>query len=688
MGANRTPHPPGPRGVPQATDTDAAGTLAERIARFDWGRTALGPLPRWPAPLRIAVDMVLNTPFPSALVWGPDLTVIHNEAYQALHPVQQDTLGQGFDRLWHEAWDEVGPWVFKALQGHASCIGDKPIVVGRGAQGEQGSFAFCYSPVRDDHGEVAGFLHTVMETTAGAELQRAWRDQVQVLQAQIQKYMVDREHLWALSRDAMVTVTSELVLKDANPTWYRILGWSEDQVRDRSVLELIHPADRAEVQVAVVDFILGNADDTFETRLRHQDGHYRWFRWTAKFDGSLLTAVGRDITDDRDEAMRQSQALLRNSQRLEAVGQLAGGMAHEMNNLLSGIGGSLELLQRRLDQGRLERLGDYVDMARDSVQRAMNLTHRLLAFSRNQPLKPRPLNLNRQLSALQPVLLQTLGAEMRLQWQLDIEPWTVCLDSTQFETALINLCSNAREACLERGCVTIRCANERLATAFPDETGLPPGDYVAVHVEDDGHGMSEVEMARAFEPFFSSKSIGSGAGLGLPMVYGFVRQSGGYVWITSAPDKGARVSMLFPRCHQPLPVEPPPPTPVVERARGQRLLLVDDELNLRALMREYLHECGFDVHQASDADEALQRFRQDGPFDLVITDIGLPGGFSGRQLARAMRQLVPEQRVLFITGFVEPALQTQLFEEPGTALLLKPFELQSLASQALRLLAE
>ncbi|MDZ3991614.1 hybrid sensor histidine kinase/response regulator [Pseudomonas sp. Teo4] len=662
--------------------------MGERIARFDWGRTALGPLPRWPATLRIAVDMVLNAPFPSALVWGADLVVIHNEAYQALHPVQQNALGKSFDLLWRDVWGEVGPWVFEALEGRANFVGDKPIRVGFGAQGAQASFVFCYAPVRDDQGVVAGFLHTVIETTAGAELQQAWQEQAQAFGAQIHKYTQEREHLWVLSRDAMVTVTPELVLKDANPTWYRVLGWSEAQVRDHSLLELIHPADRTEVQVAMVDFVHGKSGDTFETRLRHQDGHYRWFRWSARFDGSLLTAVGRDITDDRDEITRQSEALLRNSQRLEAVGQLAGGMAHEMNNLLSGIGGSLELLQRRLHQGRTDRLDDYVDVARDAVQRAMNLTHRLLAFSRSQPLKPVPLDLNRQLTALQPVLLQTLGAEMRLQWQLDIEPWTVCLDLTQFETALINLCSNAREACLETGSVTIRCANERLATAFPNDTGLPPGDYVAVHVEDDGHGMSEVEKGRAFEPFFTSKALGRGAGLGLAMVYGFVRQSGGYVWISSAPAEGARISMLFPRCHHSLPAEPPAPMPVTEQARGQRLLLVDDELNLRELMREYLNECGFDVYQAGDANEALLRFQMDGPFDLVITDIGLPGGFSGRQLAKAMRQLVPAQRVLFITGFVEPAIHAQLLAKPGTALMLKPFEFDGLLSQVLRMLAD
>ncbi|MFK0310740.1 response regulator [Pseudomonas sp. NPDC090233] len=662
--------------------------MGEEIAHFDWQQSGPGPLPHWQAHLRIAVDMMLQSPFPSAVVWGPDMTVIHNDAYVTLLGGLEHALGKGFDVLWEKAWGNVGPWVFKALEGGSSFVEDQPLWIECAKTGNKAWYAFSYTPIRDEQHDVAGFLHTVIDTTASVDAHSKWREQAQTFERQLKRYMNDREYIWQLSGDAMITVTRDLKLQAANPAWHRILGWSEQQVKDLPILQLIHPADRAEVKVSVTDFVRDQGAEQFETRMRHVEGHYRWFRWTASFNGTLLTAVGRDISADREEAMRQSEDLLRNSQRLEAVGQLAGGMAHELNNLLSGIGGSLELLQRRLSQGRLERVDNYVELARDSVQQAMNLTHRLLAFSRHQPLAPRPLDMNAQLLNSEPFLRQALGAEMRLAWEMDVEPWNVCLDIAQLENSLVNLCANARDACLGRGNVTIRTINTRLASAFPDQDGLPPGDYVALQVLDDGHGMPANDVARAFEPFFTTKPAGRGSGMGLPMVHGFVGQSGGYIWIESVQDQGTKVCMLFPRCLEAIPPVPAPPAPLLSRASGQRLLLVDDEHNLRSLMREALRERGFEVCDVTDANSALERFRHDGPFDLVITDIGLPGGFSGRQVARAMRMINPDQKILFITGYTDHPLEPQLLAVPGTALMLKPFELAALSNQALRLLID
>ncbi|WP_426808070.1 ATP-binding protein [Pseudomonas sp. WOUb67] len=662
--------------------------MGERIARFDWGRTSLGHLPCWPASLRTAVDMMHLSPFPCAVVWGADLCVVHNKGYRALRAVFPDALGNAFDVLWSDLWPAMGPWVFKALEGCSNFVEDPPLRIVCAEDGEALWCAFGYAPLHDELGNVAGFLHTVIETTASVEAHSRWREQAQGFERQIARHVAEREQIWQLSRDAMMMVTPDLKLYSANPAWYRILGWPEEQVRNLQILELVHPADRAEVEVAVTGLLQYQDAEHLETRLRHCDGHYHWFRWSARYDGRLLTAVGRDITGEREEAARQSEALMRNSERMEVVGQLAGGMGHEMNNLLSGIGGSLELLQRRLQEGRMERVETYVEVARDSVLRAMELTHRLLAFSRHQPLAPKPLDFNRQLRQSEPLLLKALGAEMRLQWQLDVVPWSVCLDVPQFENALVNLCSNAREACLARGNVTIRSVNERLMASFPDEKGLPPGDYVALHVEDDGHGMAAEDIARAFEPFFTTKPIGRGFGLGLSLVYGFVGQSGGYAWIESTPQQGTRVSMLFPRCNDPVPETLKPEQRTRCMAQGERLLLVDDEFNLRAVMREYLTERGFVVTEASDANTALERFRLDDPFDLVITDIGLPGGFSGRQVAKAMRMQLPSQKILFITGYADHPIEAQLLEQPGTALMNKPFSMADLADQAIRMLEQ
>lgn len=413
MPAHGTPRKPARELTLKTPVSAPLDLMSQRIAQFDWGHTSLGPLPRWSASLRIAVDMMHSSPFPCAVVWGADLCVVHNDGYRALRAARPDALGNAFDALWSDLWEAMGPWVFKALEGRSNFVEDQPLLVC--VEGNEPLWcAFGYAPLRDEFGNVAGFLHKVIETTASVEAYHHWREQVQGYERQIARHVAEREQIWQLSPDAMMTVTPELKLHAVNPAWYRILGWSEEQVHDVPVLELVHPADRAEVQVAVSGFLQYRNTEQLETRLRHCDGHYHWFRWSARFNGSLLTAVGRDITEDREEAARKSEALMRNSERMEVVGQLAGGMGHEMNNLLSGIGGSLELLQRRLQDGRLERVDAYLEVARESVLRAMELTHRLLAFSRHQPLAPKPLDFNRQLRLSEPLLLKTLGAEMRL----------------------------------------------------------------------------------------------------------------------------------------------------------------------------------------------------------------------------------------------------------------------------------
>ncbi|MBP2262752.1 PAS domain S-box-containing protein [Pseudomonas sp. BP8] len=666
---------------------ESCDAVNESISRYDWSKTQLGALPHWPPALRIAVDMMLLSPFPSALVWGTDLTVIHNDAYLSVLTGPDPVLGRAFDTLWSDHWPAIGPWVFKALAGKAGFVDDAPVSICLPYGSGHAWYAFSYTPVRDDQGQVAGFLHTVIDTTESVETIDAWRKRALAFEEQIARSLADRDHIWQLSHDAMIVVSPELRLQAANPAWCRMLGWHEGQTTGMAIIDLVHPADRLEVSSAALDVLQGRGADQVETRLRHRDGHYRWFRWSARREGDMLTAVGRDISQEREDALRQTETLLRNSQRMGAVGQLAGGMAHEMNNLLSGIGGSLELLQWRLVQGRLERIDNYVQLARDSVQRAMTLTHRLLAFSKNQPLSPKPLEINHQLLALEPLLLQTLGPEMHLQWQLDVAPWRVRLDPCQLENALINLCANARDACVPSGTLIIRSTNQRLTAGGPADKGLPAGDYVTLQFDDDGQGMTTEDVARAFEPFFTTKPVGRGAGLGLSMVYGFVHQSQGHVWIESTLEQGTRVTLMFPRClEEPEQIPLAEPVQALAAGRGGRLLLIDDETNLRHLMKEALVDHGFEVCDVADANAAMAQFRHGGEFDVVITDIGLPGGFSGRQLAKAMRMLQPQQKILFITGFTDQPVEQHLLNEPGTALMLKPFSLKVLVGQVQQLL--
>lgn len=653
-----------------------------QISSFNWGATPLGPLTRWPPALRIAVDMLLLSAYPCALVWGPALTVIHNETYPA--PLGERTHAQGdsFDALWATAWDEMGAAVFQALEGQGSLAENSLLTVNRDGRPVQAWFTCSYSPIRDDQGTVVGFLHALIETTASVERTREWRELAQSFEAQLSRYMAESEHTWQLSPDVMLMLDTELRVRLANPAWHRLSGWTDGQQTPAPLLELIHPAERTETRLALMALMQGHDAPPFEARVRQGEGHYCWLRWHAVPGQALPILIGHNITEERHSVQRMAEAAVRDSQRMESVIKVAGGLAHEMNNVLSGVGSSLELLERRLAQGRLERLDSYVQVARECAQRAIGLTQNLLAFARSQPLSPNPLDINQLIRKAQPMLEQCAGAEMHLRWELDIAPWPVQLDPDQLRNALLHLCANARDACLGRGSLSIRTSNERLAGAT---AGLPAGDYVMVQVEDDGHGMSAEEVTRAFEPFYTTKPLGQGSGLGLPMVHGFVRQSGGQMWIESRLQHGTQIVLMFPRYSGSQPIPEPPP--IIRKARqGERVLLIDDELNLRGLIKEILVDRGFEVFDVTDANTALGQYRHAGPFDLVITDIGLPGGFNGRQVARAMRMINPEQKILFITGYTEDPVEQQLLDEPGTALLLKPFSLESLVIQVDRML--
>ncbi|MBC3451501.1 PAS domain S-box-containing protein [Pseudomonas sp. TE6283] len=659
--------------------------MGDVVGSFDWSSTPLGALTSWPPALRVAVDMVLMSPFPCALVWGPALTVIHNEPYQTLLGGSTGHQGCAFDALWAHNWQDMGAAVFKVLEGQGSLIEDAPLPVHRAGLMVTAWVTGCYSPIRDDQGEVAGFLHALIETTASVETGREWRELALSFEARLDQYLSDPEHIWQLSPDVMLMLDADLRVRSANPAWQHLLGWCEASHVNLPLPELFHPADRTEAQLALTALLQGQGMTPFDARLRHTEGHYCWFRWTGVANEALPALVGRDITDDRHAVQRLADAAVRDGQRMESVVKVAGGLAHEMNNVLSGVGSSLELLERRLAQGRMERVEEYVQLARECAQRAIGLTQNLLAFARSQPLSPNPLNINRLLQEAEPMLRQTLGAKMHLDWQLDVAPWLLQVDPDQLRNALLHLCSNARDACLGKGTVTIRTSNERLALNSGESASLPAGDYVMLQIEDDGHGMSRNDVARAFEPFFTTKALGQGAGLGLPMVHGFVHQSGGQVWIESTLEEGTRVVLMFPR-HSGLEPETAPLDAGPYQAQGMRLLLVDDELNLRGLMKEALVECGFEVCDVADANGALAEFRRGAPFDLVITDIGLPGGFSGRQVAKALRMIKPEQKILFITGFTSDPVEQALLDEPGTALMFKPFSLQTLVTQVQRML--
>jgi signal transduction histidine kinase/CheY-like chemotaxis protein len=427
----------------------------------------------------------------------------------------------------------------------------------------------------------------------------------------------------------------------------------------------------------------------FQNRLRHRDGSWRVLDWTAVPDEDRMHGIARDITRQREaaEALRQTEEALRQAQKMEAVGQLTGGIAHDFNNLLQGIIGSLDLVRKRIGQGRTEEVGRFLDGAKASAHRAAALTHRLLAFSRRQPLSPRPTDVNALVGSMEDLLRRTLGEGIQLELALTPSPWTTLCDPNQLENAVLNLVINARDAMPGGGRLRIQTGNEEVAA--PAGGDLVPGAYVRVSVTDTGTGMPPDVIARAFEPFFTTKPLGQGTGLGLSMIYGFARQSEGSARIESAPGRGTTVSLLLPR-HQgaPVPQAAPPREPGEDlRARGDEVVvLVEDEPVVRGLLLEALKELGYRVHEAEDGPSAVRVLEALPRVDLLVTDLGLPGGLGGRQLADIARARRTGLKVLFMTGYAQAAAQASGFLQPGMELVTKPVAIDVLVTRVRRML--
>lgn len=386
--------------------------------------------------------------------------------------------------------------------------------------------------------------------------------------------------------------------------------------------------------------------------------------------------------EERTRELANTQAALAQSQKMEAVGQLTGGLAHDFNNLLTAVMGNLELLQARVARGRLDDLDRLVNAAQGAGRRAAALTQRLLAFSRRQTLDPRPTDVNRLVTGLEEMLRRTVGATVDMEIVGAAGLWTADIDAGQLENAILNLCINGRDAMPGGGKLVIETANKWLDERVGRERDLPPGQYISVCVTDTGTGMSAEVVERAFEPFYTTKPIGMGTGLGLSMIYGFARQSGGQVRIYSEVGQGTTVCIYLPRHHgEAAAEEVEPAVELLAKATGQTVLVVDDEAAIRHLIDEVLDDLGYTVIGAADGSAGLKVLQSGARIDLLITDVGLPNGMNGRQVADAARALRPGLKVLFITGFAENAAVGNGHLEPGMELLTKPFTLESLASK-------
>jgi PAS domain S-box-containing protein len=500
----------------------------------------------------------------------------------------------------------------------------------------------------------------------------------------------ERGRLWEVSTDLLGILSAQGYFESTNPAWTTTLGWTSAVTLQTSIYEFIHPDDVEKTRICLQDLAGDEPVLRFENRCRRADGEYRWLSWIAVPEDEKFYCSARDVTQEREVRTELAAALdaLRQSQKMEAIGQLTGGIAHDFNNLLMAIGGSLELLNSRLMKGRVVESERYIAAAQSATKRAAALTHRLLAFARQQTLDPKPTDINRLVAGMEEMIRRTVGPSVKVEVAGAANLWITRVDPSQLENALLNLCINARDAMPEGGSLMIETNNERVDDSGARERDVAPGQYVTLCVTDTGTGMTPAVIARAFDPFFTTKPLGAGTGLGLSMTYGFARQSGGQVRIYSEVGRGATVCLYLPRHigEAEAIVSPPESSGMAHACQGDTVLVIDDEPLVRMLVTDVLRDLGYIVIEAEDGPSGLKIFQSGMHIDLLITDIGLRGGMNGGQVAEAARALRPELKVLFITGFAENAAFRHGHLDAGRSVLIKPFAMEALASRVKGLL--
>ncbi|WP_205691866.1 hybrid sensor histidine kinase/response regulator [Caulobacter soli] len=566
------------------------------------------------------------------------------------------------------------------------------------------------APVRDDSGRVVTLSITIRDVT---ERQRI-EDQLRDSEARYRTLIETLPQLvWTCSPDGACTYLSR--------QWVEYTGVPEAQQLGMGWVDrVIHPDDRSRTVEHWLGAVAGHHPYDIDYRIQGRDGVYRWFKTRGTpirdEDNAIIEWFGtctdiEEIVAARETLARSAEQLenqvaleigrraeteeaLRQAQKMEAVGQLTGGIAHDFNNLLQGIVGSLELVQKRIGEGRTGDLMRLISGAVSSADRAAALTHRLLAFSRRQPLDPKPVKVNPLVSSMEDLLRRTLGEQVELELVLAGGLWSTLCDAHQLESAILNLAINARDAMPDGGKLIIETANTHLDVDYASRIReISPGQYVCVSVSDTGTGMSPEVVARAFDPFYTTKPMGQGTGLGLSMIYGFARQSEGLAKIYSEPGDGTCVKLYLPRYRGAPGVSDEPVVIAVHAeplaaSTSETVLIIEDEPIVRGLALEVLGELGYRTLEAGDGPAGLAILRSAARIDLLITDIGLPGGLNGRQVADAARVLRPDLKVLLMTGYAENAALAKGVLEPGMSMITKPFAMDVLTSRVRSILGE
>ena len=548
---------------------------------------------------------------------------------------------------------------------------------------------FVYQPILDGQGNVIGIFVQGVDTTARKKMEIALQSVNETLERRVAERTAALENIQTFylhSSECHATLSRRedgaFEYDEINPATLRLYGMERADVVGRTADDIFDPAAAASLNSHLAQALA-------------QDAPYRYSRTQG---GSTIEAIATPIPAQpgqrrrlavtaRDITERQSlEEQLRQAQKMEAVGQLTGGIAHDFNNLLQGIIGALDRAQHRITQGRAADADRFLDAALESANRAAALTHRLLAFSRRQTLDPRPTDVNRLIGSMEDLIRRTVGPNIAVEVVGAGGLWPTRIDAPQLESALLNLCINARDAMPNGGKLIIETANKWLDERAAADRELPPGQYISLCVTDTGTGMTPDVVARAFDPFYTTKPLGQGTGLGLSMIYGFARQSGGQIRVYTEVGAGTTMCLYLPRHIGTAEEAARTVSEQIDRGTGETVLIVDDEPTVRMLVREVLTENGYTVLEAGEAASALSILDGHPEIALLVTDVGLPGGMNGRQLAEAARARRENLKVLFITGYAENAATSSGHLEHGMELLTKPFVMSALANKVRKML--
>lgn len=713
--------------------------MAERVRHHDWTNTPLGPMDQWPDVLKTTVSLSLASHFPQAVVWGPELTTLYNDAFVPILGSKPDALGQPFSAIWQEAWSQISPIADAAFAGNATFIEDFPLIVERGDAPEQAYFTFCYSPIRDACGNVVGLLDTVTETTGSVFMARRLAvldaisngvanatDPAAIMAATTQ---ILATHLnlsncayadmeadedgftirgnWAA--EGSPSIVGHYRLADFGQLAVERLQAGEPLIINDNLTELT-PEEAATFQAlgvtATICMPLIKSGRLTALMAIHDRVPRRWSSYDLALLGEVterswahiervradaivreglsaladLNATLEQRVVERTTLLNQTEAALRQSQKLEAIGQLTGGVAHDFNNLLTIIRSSVDFL--RMPNLPEERRQRYMSAVTDTVERASKLTSQLLAFARRQPLNPQVFNVGQRVQNIGDMLETVTGARIHVSVQLPELACYVCADSSQFETALINMALNARDAMNGQGTLVLRLERDQPLPCIRGHGGSGK-PFVAISLTDTGSGIAQATFERIFEPFFTTKEVGKGTGLGLSQVFGFAKQSGGNVDVASVLGQGTVFTLYLPQVEPESTLDSTVQAPLEldPDAARRRILIVEDNLEVGRFANQILQDLGYQTVWATHAEEALEMIGPDArAFDGVFSDVVMPG-MGGVALARELRRRRPDLPVILTSGYSEELANCGY---DGFEFLAKPYS----ADQISRVLAK